>query len=210
MKRGNILILTTVLVLMIASGAWALPVAGTYVRMDYDGNLPYAMTDLGDGNNSVYASFCLERDNYFYSSQKYKVSSAGDYVSGDGVGQYSVVDPVSADSKWLYAAYMSKIFVSENGAADMVQNAIWYLEGEISENETLYYKAQNDWVSLSAYKNIFDASGWVFAALNLTSLDPYDNDKIIDNQGQLVGVAPVPEPATLLLLGDWAAWTCRG
>ena len=198
MKRGYILILAAVLVLSIASGAWALPVAGTYVRMDYDGSLPYAMTDLGD-NNSFYASFCLERNNYFYSGHTYAVSSAGDYISGDGVGQYSVKDPVSADSKWLYAAYMSEIFSLMDGAADMVQKAIWYLEDEISANEELYIEAQNYWRTLSDYKNSFDASGWVFTALNLTSLDRYDN--IIDNQGQLVGTAPVPEPATMLLLG---------
>ena len=40
MKTGNILILTVVLVLSIASGAWALPVAGTYVKMENDWKVP--------------------------------------------------------------------------------------------------------------------------------------------------------------------------
>jgi len=68
----------------------------------------------------------------------------------------------------------------------------------LAENPTEeieYYKA---WDKLNDYA--FDASGWTVVAVNLSS------NEYPDAQSQLIGVkttapAPVPEPATMLLLG---------
>ena len=81
---------------------------------------------------------------------------------------------------------MSDIFKNEANAALQVQEAIWYLEGESGGKA-------DSWTALSQNYN-FDATGWDIVAVNLTLNG-------VDNQSQLVGVAPVPEPATMLLLG---------
>jgi len=94
-------------------------------------------------------------------------------------------DPVEKETKWLYAAFMSGIF---GDAAQKVQNAIWWLEGEVGGVES-------DWIYLEGAGKGFDDSGWKVVAVNLSI------DNLKDNQSQLVGTAPVPEPATMLLLG---------
>jgi len=174
-------------VLLLAGNCWALPIAGEYVYMQKDSTVPYTMTDLHD--NKVYATFCLESHNYFTPGTTYYVSSVGDYAVGGGGGATADGDEVSDDTKWLYAAFMSDIFKDVTDAANQVQQAIWYLEAEVGGSSTA-------WGTLSAIKNSsgFDASGWEIIAVNL-SLNG------VDNQSQLVGVAPVPEPATMLLLG---------
>ena len=191
MKRGNILILAMVLVLSIVTGASALPDAGTYVTMEYDSEVPYTMTDAA---GKEYGTFCLEKYEYFTPGKDYKVDSVGDYAIGGGIGADSEgKDKIEAESKWLYAAYMSNAFATLNlqeaasSIAQMVQDAIWYLESE-------YNDGQAAWAKLSQV--VFDDSGWEVVAVNLSS--SWD----ADNQSQLVGVAPVPEPATLLLLGS--------
>ncbi|WP_054031596.1 PEP-CTERM sorting domain-containing protein [Desulfatitalea tepidiphila] len=185
MKKAMMFLLVSLTVVFIAGNVWALPMADTYVTMENDWDVPYTMTDA-EGN--TYGTFCLEKNNYFEPGKTYYVSSVGDYASGGGVGGVDGKDPVSSESKWLYAAYMSGVFDQISNAAQMVQNAIWYLEQEITNG--------SDWNTLSAYQNQFDDSGWTVIAVNLIT----KNGSIIDNQSQLVG-APVPEPATMLLFG---------
>ena len=178
-------LMVTAGIILIAGNAWALPMQGSYVQMEYDWSVPYTMTDLNDGR--TYSTFCLESENYFSPGSTYWVASVGDYATGGGGGAGINGDPVSAETKWLYAAYLSDVFKTVTDAASKVQNAIWWLEEEVGGQES-------DWLALSAYQNSFSASGWNIIAVNLSS-----DGK--DNQSQLVGTAPVPEPATMLLLG---------
>lgn len=184
MKKAMMFLLVSLTVVFIAGNVWALPMANTYVTMEDDWDVPYTMTDA---EGSTYGTFCLEKNNYFEPANEYYVSSVGDYASGGGVGGEDGRDPVSSESKWLYAAYMSGVFDEISNAAQMVQDAIWYLENEIADGR--------DWNTLSAYE--FDDSGWTVVAVNLVTKS---GSSIIDNQSQLVG-APVPEPATMLLFG---------
>lgn len=176
-----ILVLGTVFLL--AGNALALPMAGDQIRMELDSTVPYTLTDLQDG--TVYGSFCLESRNYFSPGTTYDVVSVGDVATGGGPGAPASGDPVEEETKWLYAAYMSDVFKELTNAADLVQRAIWYLENEFGGS-------QNAWHALKDYE--FDATGWNVVAVNI-SLNG------VDNQSQLIGTAPVPEPATMLLLG---------
>lgn len=180
---GKSFLILGALTLLLTANAMALPIAGEEVRMERDGNVPYTMTDLSD--DQVYSTFCLESSQTFRLGETYTVESIGDTAIGGGSG-YPDGDPVSEDSKWLYAGFMMGAFDSLANAAEMVQNAIWFLEEEDGGSAS-------DWEILNDF--IFDASKWTVVAVNLTL-----NGQ--DNQSQLVGeFAPVPEPATMLLLG---------
>ncbi len=183
----RILLTTSILAFLLASQAFALPVAGSSVKMENDWEVPYTMTDLTD--NTKYFTFCLESQQYFMPGTSYKVESIGDLVTGGGGGAENGGDPLSDETKWLYAAYMSNVFSKVTDAAQKVQRSIWYLEDEVGGSA-------EDWSTLNTFK--FDASGWKVVAVNITLGGK-------DNQSQLAGVAPVPEPATMLLFGTGLA-----
>jgi hypothetical protein len=176
-----VIALLSIAVLFIASPVFALPMAGDTIKMQNDWTSPYTMTH----DDKDYISFCLESQVYFTPGHEYYVDSVGNYADGDA-GQ----DPLEIETKWLYAAFASDVFKDVVGAGNRVQNAIWWLENE--EDGILA-----DWTFFKdTYyeKEAFDDSGWNVFAVNIT-----ENGK--DRQSQLVGVAPVPEPATMLLFG---------
>lgn len=181
----KILLISSILTLFLTSQAFALPIAGSQVLMENDWEVPYSMKDLND--LTVYQTFCLESKNYFTPGTTYDVESVGDIVTGGGAQTGG--DPLSVETKWLYAAYMSNVFSNVADTAKTVQRSIWYLEGE--DGGSL-----SDWNMLKTYT--FDASGWNVVAVNIKLGSQ-------DNQSQLVGVAPVPEPATMLLFGTGLA-----
>jgi hypothetical protein len=198
MKKALCAVLLLGTILLAVGTASALPVAGDYVRMDYGDIYKMTITQSSDVSaiGDVYQSFCLERYNYFTPSYEYLVDSVEDYATGGGVGatylgDNVVGDPVSDQTKWLFAAYRSNFLTG--ATAQEVQNAIWYLEGEAG-NYGNYWHLFSD--SYDANPNLF--AGWDIKAVNIVTVGPLGT---IDNQSQLVGSAPVPEPATMLLLG---------
>lgn len=189
---SKIIFLISLFTLCLTAQAFALPVQGDTIRMNYYGSVPYTMTDVTtNGGGEVYLTFCLESQKHFYDNTKYYVESVGNFAKGGGGGVFDPLlgDAVEAETKWLYAAYMSGVFNEKYGtnAGQMVQETIWSLE---SENGGIFHSALFD-------DNQFDDTGWTVVAVNLS----YTSDGKTDNQSQLVGVAPVPEPATMLLFG---------
>ncbi|MCP4338068.1 MAG: PEP-CTERM sorting domain-containing protein [Desulfobulbaceae bacterium] len=188
-SSSKIIFLISLFTLSLTAQAFALPVVGDTVLMNVSGGVPYTMTgQTGMSAGEIFDTFCLEKTQYFADGAVYTVTSVGDFAEGGGGGaDANGRDEVSADTKWLYAAYMENIFSGLDNAANKVQQTIWFLEGE---------GGTNFWNILhgSSYAS-FDDSGWKVVAVNLTS------DQYPDAQSQLVGVAPVPEPATMLLFG---------
>ena len=181
----------SIITLFLATQAFAFPIEeGDTVAMNYYGTLPYTMT-LDNGN--IYETFCLEHDVTFSAGGTYYVDSVDDIVYGGGQDndQPNIPgDPLSAETKWLYAAYISGDILNQVDA-QTVQNAIWYLEDEITF--AYDYWAVNFGSLYDSNKDKYN--DWEVFAVNL--IDKYGNDV----QSQLVGVAPVPEPSTLLLMG---------
>lgn len=188
----------SVLFLSTSSMSYALPIsAGDSVTMwSKDGHYSVQKGD------DTYHSLCLESQQYFSSGRTYTVGSIGDVTYGGGTkrtlsGDYEEIlsdgDKVSEEAKWLFAAYLTDKTKTEN---DLVQDAIWWLEGEKGGIETAWADLQNlyEWGST---KDKY--AGWDIAAVNIVS---YKKDgTAIDHQSQLIGTAPVPEPATMLLFG---------
>ena len=188
----------SVVTLLIAAAAWAYPVGvGSTVTMyandtyaQYEGN--YQARNNATG--STFGVFCLEMNEYFTPGAKYTVASIEDYANNGGVGGASDgKDYLRGATKWLYYHFMLKDIQNVTGIAENdynMQLAIWYLENEItavSGNAKIYVdkalEAEGNGSDTGDVKvmNLVDASGKVA-------------------QSQLIGAAPVPEPATVLLL----------
>lgn len=183
---------------LFTTSVWALPVADNYVKMGY-GDYQYQMEVLGTGPvttgaGDIYQSFCVEKYQRFTPGRTYLVESVSQNATGGGTNYGGEVgyDPISDESKWLFASFFSGAFGYTSDIVALVQDAIWYQEDELGDDSSA-------WNTLSEDGALFDAtafSGWNIQIVNLV-----ETDGTGDVQSQIVGVAPVPEPATMLLFG---------
>jgi hypothetical protein len=167
----------------------------------------FRVYDYSDSNSTIelFRSFCLETNEYISYGTKFIVgdisTEARSGGSGGGSGGPNSADPLDARTAYLYHHFYwgDLTEYDYNGAnraasADALQKAIWHFEQEVGFAGVVNFYttlAQNAvdrldgqrWTGLGDVRviNLVDASG---------------NKK----QDQLT-VAPVPEPATMLLLG---------
>jgi hypothetical protein len=151
-----------------------------------------------------FITFCLQRTEYIDYSTTFKIGGINTYAMTDPVangGNASGYDYISPHTAWLYTQFRAGTLsgyeyntANRWQSANHLQNAIWYFEGEITNQST------NPFVVLATQAV---ANGWTgignVRAMNL--FFPSGGEA----QDQLALAPPtaqqVPEPATLALLG---------
>ena len=164
------------------------------------------------GTDYVYASFCLERNEYFIPGRSYIVESVTTYAANGGIGgATNNKDYVSDATKWLMNEYIYNYDSLYDIAKDLfndtsysysefagdVQKAIWYLEDELTIGNALT-DYMMDSLNLDKNTSTEHYLSWI-QVVNLVQVSA--SGKVTYHQSQLVATAPVPEPATMVLFG---------
>lgn len=176
--------------------------AGSIVQLRLTGTDGSALTRFSNGGPFRmdlagtafdFVTFCLEADEYFTPGENLRVGSISGQALAGGVNTDSG-DPISGTTAFLYSMFRANRAGYTNGA--VMQEAIWYLEGERTARSaaagSLITQAQSRMAELGWAA---DFTGTVHVA-NLYRGPDYG----IHAQDMLT-IARVPEPATLLLMG---------
>ena len=207
MKR--IILLALVLLFAVAGSVYAYPVStGDYVSLRYSNETanPNGHFDvysaMADADNStIFSTFCLQKTTYFSLSGKY-YATINDDIIGFGTDPYRH-DDLADGTKFLFWNYSKGTLDDYDGsetAVNLLQDAIWALQGysvDVEGND-FFSRADyedSDWANLDVkVMNLWDS----YSAANDVSPVSYSGP----HQSQLIAGAPVPEPATMVLLGS--------
>jgi hypothetical protein len=185
-----------------ASGAEADPIAvgdivklhvtqsdGTTAIERFSNGGPFRMDLAGAAADIIV--FCLEVDEFFQPGENLMVGGLTNQAQRGGANT-DAGDPISGTTAFLYTQLRAGVSAYSNGR--VMQEAIWYLEQEISSAgaaaTALIAQAQSDMLSL----------GWAETDLgNVRVANLYRGANFTTHAQDMLVL--VPEPATLLLLG---------
>ncbi len=186
-------------VALFSTPQWALALDTVYVAPGYGSRNvgsggEFTLTASGS-LTGTFQTFCLERDEFLSSSATYNYVINSAAVDG-GIGGPSP-DPISKGTAYLFYNFAKGILAGYDytgtTTTQELQNAIWYLEQEITDPGTNQFltAVYGQYVSLAGARA--DANGlFGVAALNLSRAnDPFAQDVLV----------VTPEPLTMILLG---------
>ena len=212
MKKSSVLVImvASFLCLSFLTTAHAYPVSiGQEIKFENGpGNTnggEFRVYDYSDSNSTIelFRSFCLETNEYISYGTRFIVKDISTEARSGGSGGPSP-DPLDARTAYLYHNFYWRTldkyaydsistgeFADRNASADALQMAIWHFEQEVGFGgvDNFYTRLAQNKVSSGEWSGLGDVR-----VINL--VDASGNKK----QDQLT-VAPVPEPATMLLLG---------
>jgi len=164
-----------------------------------------------NSGNYIFDSFCLEKNEYISYGKKFIVGDISTYAElGGEWGGTNGKDPLDPMTAYLYHHFFwgtlseynylnddsSSEFATRADSANALQEAIWYIEEEIEEfNGTTPFDATHNYYTQLA----FDAEWPDIGDVRVINLIGSRCGR--HRQDQLT-VAPVPEPATMFLLGS--------
>lgn len=205
MKKINLaLIILLVATFLTAGQAFAYPVeTGDSVYLTVaskdsttktDGNYNVYLYDKDD-STFAYTTFCLQMTTYFNpgpgkdDQYVYSATISDDiqgFSSGDAANTYG--SELKAGTKYLYWNFTLGT-LDDNINVNALQNAIWALQGYTVNVDDNYY-----------YNQAKDISSEDVLGMDVMVMNLWDGDTA--RQSQLIANAPVPEPATMVLLGS--------
>lgn len=90
--------------------------------------------------DATFTTFCIETNEFLSIGGRYQVSLSDKAIYNNVPGGS---DPLSAESAWVYTQWLD-VLTQDQTNADLVQNAIWSLEGEGGVNNTLAQSATHE------------------------------------------------------------------
>lgn len=169
---------------------------------------------VNNGASPNFQTFCVEATGgeYIYTNTIYDVTISDKAIFG-GTSQVGSGDMLSKGAAWLYHQFQLGILTGYNYvddsttqtnerkvSAELLQNAIWYFEGEGGSNNTYVTLAVDHFSPLDAFSNNFSNGQRTIPVMVLNLWVPgHVGEWDYRRQDQLVCV---PEPATMLLLGS--------
>ena len=207
----SLFVMFVMLMVLSVGSVFALPVSqgdtvhftGVSYGMDNQGNYTW----LNETTGKTFSSFCLELNENMYLNESVYVNDLSNVAYNGGVGGGGLNgDPISDSTRWLMTEFLkgdsigsySTTYLHGDIGVRELQKTIWFLEGEVDQ---IHGNASQLYLStLSVDFGNYDF--YDIAVMNIVGETTCNISGMKDyRQSQLVGSAPVPEPASLVLMG---------